>query len=690
MVQCKDNPKHCTTWWLFGVTNNRRRKMSYQTLTVGNNIFDITQQIEQADPAMMLRELVDNAITAAAQAQKGIVKFIKFDPNILGLDDYNENKIAIWNNGVGLDSTFLQKMTNIASCINKNQSLKGNYGKGAKIASLSSNRVGMIYISCRDKKVHYLIIGQVTATPQGDPVYGRFDLSGKGNCIADCTDEMLAAGYNINEDWTMVVLCGNKVKQDTINEPFGNKITNAWAFNDVYTRFFKIPHNVELRFEVGHSKGKAASPLFKPISEYIPDKAKNNPDKMKQEWVSINQPELQGIRVWYIWDGPWGESETNEGKPTSTIGNPATRAMFGGIVYKGETYAITEGSTWKVDASYMGILAGSNHLRIFVELPDDFQCQPDLYRTDLEITVESEGRKKKDRLSIRNFSELIHNNRPKWFIEKCREYDTAKGASNDAMNKLSALLSRLSLKQTQKQQVPYYKSIPNMNNSSNTTVNGTNIPGVHSNTKKKNNTNLNTGGNQSGKSAIQILSSKFKKVEVIKKVPNIKCIWSDEELEKYNISQYRAGNFQRTTNDEVMYVNCRSRQYNDIKNDIENKLRSGIQDPAIDITDEAKQFAADWLIWKVGSTVIRALAQENRDGWSSTDVEKILTPENLTVAADAWEEDIGSLTTEINALARKKKMERPNPDVITNGANALTTKAKAEFGEKYKAPITQQ
>jgi hypothetical protein len=662
--------------------------MTYQTLTVANTIFDVTQQIEQADPSMMLRELVDNAITAAAQAQKGIVKFIKFDPNILGLDDYNENKIAIWNDGVGLDSTFLTKMTDIASCINKNQSLKGNYGKGAKIASLSSNRKGMIYISCKDKKVNYLIIGQVEATPQGDPVYGRFDLSGKGNTIADCTDEMLAAGYNINEDWTMVVLCGNEFKQDTINEPWGNKISNAWALNDVYGRFFKIPKNVELRFEVGHSKGKAASPIFKPISEYIPDKAKNNPDKMKQEWVSINQPEFQGIRVWYIWDGPWGESETNEGKPTSTIGNPATRAMFGGIVYKNETYAITEGSRWKVDASYMGILAGSNHLRIFVELPDDFQCQPDLYRKDLEITVESEGRKKKGCLDIRHFAELIYKNRPKWFIEKCREYDTAKGASNDAMNKLNDLLAKLSLKQTQKQQVPYNKLMPNTSNNNNT-VNGKNISGVHANTTKKNNTNSNTGGNPPGNGAFQILSSRFKKVEVMKKVPNIKCIWSAEELEKYNVSPYRAGNFQRTTNDEVMYVNCRSRQYIDIKDDIENTLRSEIQDPTIDITDEAKQFAADWLTWKVGSTVIRALAQENRDGWSSTDVEKILTPENLTVAADAWEEDIGSLTPTLNALARKKKMEI-NPDVITNGANALTTKAKAEFGEKYKAPITQQ
>ena len=66
----------------------------YDTLTVENSVFDITQQIEQADSSMMLRELGENAIIASSQAKQGQVKFIKFDPSILGLENYNQNKFT--------------------------------------------------------------------------------------------------------------------------------------------------------------------------------------------------------------------------------------------------------------------------------------------------------------------------------------------------------------------------------------------------------------------------------------------------------------------------------------------------------------------------------------------------------------------------------------------------------------------
>lgn len=624
----------------------------YDTLTVENSVFDITQQIEQADSSMMLRELGENAIIASSQAKQGQVKFIKFDPSILGLENYNQNKFAIWNNGVGLDSHHLVKITNLASSLNKTQSLKNNYGKGAKIASLAVNRSGLIYISCKDGLANYLVLGEVDKSAQGEPIYGRFDLSGNGDVIADCTEEMNDAGLSTSEDWTMVVLCGNNPKQDTVKKPFGSKITSAWAFNDIYTRFFRVPQNIDLKVEVGHSKG-SQSPTFKPISQYIVDKAKSNPDKMKQEWIKVNDEQNQGMKIWYIWDGPWGESASNECKPTSTISNPATRSMFSGLVYKNETYAVSDGNTWKQDASYMGILAGSNYLRVFVELPDDFDCQPDMYRKFLEYVFEKDGRKWRESLSIRNFAEVVYKNMPKWFKDKCAEYDSAKIANGDILNKLSELLNKLSLKETQQQQVTISKYKSGSGQTKSAGVNGTgggttSVPGRP------------YGGSNLGKNLSKVMSTKFKKVQVTKKVPDIKYIWTENDLEGYGLPasfKWRAGHFQRSVDHDVIFVNCISLQYKDINNFVSNTFNSELNSDKINVSDESKEITTDYLTWRVGSSVIRALAQEGRDGWASTDVEKILTPENLTLAADSWENETSEIVKQIKEVAKKVRLE---------------------------------
>jgi len=635
--------------------------MAYEQLSVENPIFDITQQIEQADSSMMIRELVDNAIIASAKANKGKVKFIKFDPSILGLPYTSKNKFAIWNNGVGLDPHRLVKITNLASSLDKIQGLKENFGKGAKMASLSVNKKGMIFISCKNQNVNYLVLGEAERNSQDEPIYGRFHLSESGDVTADCTEEMLNAGFDISEDWFMVVLCRNEFGQDTIKEPFGSKISTGWAFNDVYTRFFRIPKNVEMRFEVGHSKGNMI-PKFLPISQYIDNKAKNNPDKMKHEWVDVNDNINQGLKVWYIWDGPWGGSASNDMKPTSTIGNPATRSMFSGLVYKNETYAISDGNTWKQDASFMGILAGSNFLRVFVELPDNFNCQPDLYRKNLEFEYIENGRKWKEPLTIRNFAKIIYDNMPEWFRQKCLEYDNAKSADNNVVQKLTDLLSKLSMKETK--QVPV--SVSNYKAGSGAEkgagVTGKNSGGNGSGSQTRHNPNSNGGCNK-GKNLTKIFSSKFKKSMVTKSVPEIKYIWSDKELDEYGLPdnfKYRAGHFQRSIDKEIIFINCTSLQFNEIYDFTVKKFNSELKSDEFVTDDYAKNISRDTLTWLVGSVVVRALSQEARTGWTNSDIEKVLNPETLSVYADCWDSEIPTISSNVKEACKLISLEVNN------------------------------
>ena len=76
-------------------------------------------------------------------------------------------KLTMWNTGPGMDAAELHRICNIASSIGKEKSLTGNFGMGAKVASLPSNQRGMRYRSCKNGRVHEVILCK------RDGVYGR-------------------------------------------------------------------------------------------------------------------------------------------------------------------------------------------------------------------------------------------------------------------------------------------------------------------------------------------------------------------------------------------------------------------------------------------------------------------------------------------------------------------------------------
>ncbi|MDB5678614.1 ATP-binding protein [Sphingomonas bacterium] len=114
-------------------------------LTIGDVAFTVSRQIEQCPKTMMLRELVMNAVEAAAKAPEGrrIV-----DIKGKGVEECgNARKLAIWNTGPGLSSIQLDHICDLAASLGKDMALEGNFGMGAKVASLPSNTVGMRYRS---------------------------------------------------------------------------------------------------------------------------------------------------------------------------------------------------------------------------------------------------------------------------------------------------------------------------------------------------------------------------------------------------------------------------------------------------------------------------------------------------------------------------------------------------------------
>lgn len=121
-------------------------------LRVSDEAFLVASTIERCPKTMMMRELFMNAIEAAIQGKEGSQQIEVKIKTIQGIP-----KLCIWNSGPGMSSIELHHMCDIAASIGKEKSLDENFGMGAKVASLPSNRIGLRYRSCKDGAVSEVI-----------------------------------------------------------------------------------------------------------------------------------------------------------------------------------------------------------------------------------------------------------------------------------------------------------------------------------------------------------------------------------------------------------------------------------------------------------------------------------------------------------------------------------------------------
>src|SRR4029077_11346670 len=109
--------------------------------------------IERCPKTMMLRELMMNALEAARLAPEG---HRLVDISAASFDGFP--KLVIWNTGPGMNSNELLSICDLAATLGKEMSLTGNFGMGAKVASLPSNQLGLRYRSCKNGNVSEVIL----------------------------------------------------------------------------------------------------------------------------------------------------------------------------------------------------------------------------------------------------------------------------------------------------------------------------------------------------------------------------------------------------------------------------------------------------------------------------------------------------------------------------------------------------
>jgi hypothetical protein len=181
-------------------------------IEISDKAFLIASTIERCPKIMMLRELMMNALEAAALAPEG-ERRVEVSAKVFD----GVPKLTLWNTGPGMDGQQLHDICDLASSIGKRKGLDENFGMGAKVASLPSNRLGMRYRSCKMGRVHEVILCE-----RGG-VYGRLRRKYEDDTYAevlDVTDVARSEGQDLSFEWTEVTLLGNHPKQNTVYDPY--------------------------------------------------------------------------------------------------------------------------------------------------------------------------------------------------------------------------------------------------------------------------------------------------------------------------------------------------------------------------------------------------------------------------------------------------------------------------------------
>ncbi len=355
-------------------------------LRVADEGFLVASLIERCPRTMMLRELVMNAVEAACGPDGN--GQVDIGAALIG----GTRKLRLRNTGRGLTAEELRSICDLASSIGKVNSLDGNFGMGAKVASLPSNRLGMRYRSLRNGRVSEVQLGQRNG------VYGRLFLAegpdGQPLDVADVTAACRAdRDYDFSREWTEVVLFGNAADQDTVAAPYGAAMPVAadWIPDALTRRFHRLPDKALIRLEgpvsvSGELEGFV--PLCRDVEHFT-----------QTETVDLGD----GLRVTYAYHRePWAMDTAFGARPG-----------FGAIVYRNEIWGLVAGRQWIADAPALGIPFGGRHCAVLVELDDGFPVLPEAYRQFLRHAEGSQAQ-----VALRDFAAAVRANIPAWLAER--------------------------------------------------------------------------------------------------------------------------------------------------------------------------------------------------------------------------------------------------------------------------------
>lgn len=590
-------------------------------LKIGDEDFMVASMIERCPKSMMLRELVMNALEAARLAPEGnrVVEIRPYDHN-------GTNKLVIWNTGPGMSAQDLFKMCDIAASIGKEKSLSGNFGMGAKVASLPSNQHGMRYRSCNDGRVSEVILCK------REDAYGRLrrkDEHGNVHEVIDVTDAASAEGHDTSFDWTEVMLLGNRPDQDTVWDPYNGDPAQdtQWLATYLYHRFYRLPDGVKFTLKKGTNK-LDGNRIFDPI-----------PARLERHFEKFETVETdQGIKIHYIYDAPYDKATAHNRSISGAIASAVSTCA---IVYRNEMYDLGKGRGWTQNAPIFGIPFGARHISIHIEIPDDAAVISEGYRQFLRYAGGEQ-----QQVSTKDFAELVRDHRPQWLLELIRSFAPESASSDDIRDELQKLLNDLQVQRTS----------PRVEINGPLLAEQGKAPGAEPGGPGSGAPRSSGGGDHAGHKPTDLtaMPTGAKRADIfvnMERAPEIIPLWDDADIEDKGVKG-RAARYYIDTGQ--LFINMKYPVVDQMRAQLEAEYASAADLDAMRML--VQQNAERSIMLRVGRAVVYALAKQLMKEWDSGAVERALSPESLSVAADDYHDSLQNARRALGARLRVSKL----------------------------------
>ncbi|RAX42519.1 hypothetical protein [Rhizobium tropici] len=613
--------------------------MSSERLTIEDDRFLINRLIGQAPRHTLVREFFMNAQESASLAPEGR-KLVRIYPTLVE----GVRKLTFWNTGPGMNATELRTATNISASINKQMSLKGNFGIGAKVSGLTVSPAGIRYRSCKDGVVHEVTIGY----DQEAETFVRFtfEVEGREESIFDVSYS-LRHKVDLSSDWTEVVLMGEDDEHDTIAEPVGKgiRVDRSYVPTQIFRRFAEFKPGVRVTLDVSLTKGggkdeTGKTRTLKTLQDVVP---------LLPNAEVVLCPET-GVKIQYIHD----PKHANYSHSLSALNNPATSSTsFCALVHKGERYDFRTGKKWSAVAPNYGIPFGSTVLTVEIGIPDD-DALPNQYR-DALTTVEE-----RNPISTDEYASRVRELMPEWVKDVIREAHPPRDENLDDLQRdLQKLLDEFRLPTA-----TFVNSIkaPDRTDDSDVGLDEARAAPVDPIDNEED--RFLRGGRSSGQRATDKKVRKApegaklsKESQALERAPTIEILDDPAEVDEKQMKG-RAGRYYKDA--QTLFINGLYSAVERMTAELE--LHFAGQTEGEELRKIVLKAAQRSMAFRVGKATCFAISKRLVDGWSIEDLDRATSPESLSLAADDYRQSMGTARKWIGAELKAQGFAAEEPE----------------------------
>ena len=311
-------------------------------------------------PEQFLREFTQNSIEAIEAAGGNGHIYWQNDP--IFENEFGAPKISITDNGVGMSSEELMKYMDNLWESSKDQSLEGNFGIGARLASLEPNPLGVVVQSWKHGEGNQITLITTTG-PDGKTAYGlRRVPSENGEISVEKLDDAYRptdqnGNILIGDHGTKITLLGEYDEDNTMSPPNNVKYGQYWVIGNLNRRYHKFSNT---------------------ISVFAP--------RLNKDYVAIRQQQLVGQST-YLTDNAidsgvlrmstakvhwWIMDEFSDARLDNWYAAWERKGHIA-VLYQDELYDSTTGSTRMARMTAFGIHSKRDRVVLYVEPLTDYK-----------------------------------------------------------------------------------------------------------------------------------------------------------------------------------------------------------------------------------------------------------------------------------------------------------------------------